>query len=134
MRPRFHHQARRAVAALTIAAMVPLGACGSDSESSGVDNAEFCARLGELAAGGDGDTTSDDLEADLQQLADNAPDDVADDMQSFVDLFVEMDALSEDQADELSAMMDEFSDLTSQLDNWSNENCPDLPENVFTEG
>jgi hypothetical protein len=135
MRPTVHHQTRRVIAAFTVAAVVALGACGSDGESSGSgDSAEFCARLGELAAGDDGDTTTDDLTADLQQLADIAPDDVADDMQAFVDLFLEMDALSEDQSDELSALMDEFGDLTSRLDTWSNEFCPDLPENVFTEG
>jgi hypothetical protein len=140
MNPTSHRSVRRAIGAFTVVGLLALGACGSDSDSNGdaVSSEEFCDKLGELTAGDDNDTTSDDLKADLQNLADIAPDGVSDDMQAFVDLFNEMDALSADQSEEAAAqitdMMDEIGELTSRLDSWSNENCPDLPENIFTEG
>jgi hypothetical protein len=139
MNPTSHRSVRRAIGAFTVVGLLTLGACGSDSDSNGdaVSSEAFCARIGELAAGDD-DTTSDDLKADLQNLADMAPDAVSDDMQAFVDLFNEMDALSADESEEAAAqitdMMNELGELTSRLDSWSNENCPDLPENIFTEG
>ncbi len=57
-------------------------------------------------------------------------------MNAFGDLFTEMTALSEEATDEAQAKLTEkladYEELTARLDTWSNENCPDLPENVFT--
>ncbi len=131
----------RRVAATLSVGLLALGACSSDGDTSTddgasnvshVSNEAFCAQLGTLAA-------SDGTNAvtDLQDLAASAPDDIADDMSAFADLFAEMTALSEDGSDaaeaELTDKMSEYEALTGRLDAWSNENCPDLPANVFTE-
>jgi hypothetical protein len=118
--------------------MLAFAACGSDDESSGDDAAnaasteEFCAELGVLA-GDDGSNVT----AGLQDLAASAPGDVADDMRDFAELFAEMSALSEDASEsaqaELADKMGEYEELTGRLDAWSNENCPDLPANVFSQ-
>ena len=125
--------------ALTLAAagLIALAACGSDSSSddagNGVDTQEFCTQLGVLVA-----SDGSNAEQGLRDLAAVAPGDLADDMTAFADLFAEMSALdaegSEDAQAELADRMGEFDELAGRLDTWSNANCPDLPQNVFTEG
>lgn len=140
MKPTSHRSVHHAVAGFAIVGLLALSACGSDDESSsdaeGGDTAsseEFCAQLGELAAG-DGSS----VVTDLQTLAESAPDAISDDMQAFANLFNEMEALSTEQTDEAAAQLadkiGEMGELTGRLDTWTNENCPDIPDNVFTEG
>ena len=126
---------RGVVAALSVG-LLALGACSSAGDSStdggdGVSTEEFCTRLGALA-----ESDGAGVVAELQGLAASAPDDVTDDMKAFADLFTEMTALSEEATDEAQAKLTEkladYEELTARLDTWSNENCPDLPENVFT--
>ena len=127
----------RRVLALAAAGVLALGACGSDGDGSsdgdGADTQAFCAQLGELIEG-DGSNA----EAGLRDLAASAPEGVADDMAAFVDLFVAMSALdaegSEEAQAELADRIGDFDDLAGRLDTWTNENCPDLPRNAFTEG
>jgi len=131
------HTVRRALAGVTVVGLLALSACGSDGDANGGGGdaatvEEFCSEVGKVAAG-DGSSAA----ADLQSLAESAPDAISDDMQAFANLFNEMDALSTDGSDEAAAKladkMGEYTDLTGRLDTWSNENCPDLPENVFTQ-
>ncbi len=134
MKPIDNTTVRRVVAGLSVAGLLTLGACGSDGGGNGgaASTEAFCAQLGEVSAG-DGSS----IATDLQSLAEAAPDAISDDMQAFANLFNEMDALSTDTSDEAAAQlagkMGEFGDLTGRLDAWSNENCPDLPTNVFTQ-
>ncbi len=128
----------RTIAAALGVGLLALSACSSDGDTSTDDNGarvsteEFCARLGTLA---ESDGTG--VATQLQDLAASAPDDVSDDIAAFADLFGEMTALSEETTDEAQAKladkMADYEELTGRLDTWSNENCPDLPENVFTE-
>jgi hypothetical protein len=128
---------RRALAGLAVAGTLAISACGSDDAADSGDDAvsteAFCTELGALAA-----TEEGSISAELQSLADSAPDAITDDMQAFSRLFGELDALSTDESDEAAAQMaelfGEYEDVTSRLDIWANDNCPELPENVFTEG
>ena len=124
------------VAALSVG-LLALGACSSDGDSStdggdGVSTEELSAR----GSAPWPNRTAPVSFAELQGLAASAPDDVTDDMNAFADLFTEMTALSEEATDEaqvkLTEKLADYEELTARLDTWSNENCPDLPENVFT--
>lgn len=128
---------RRVLAALSVG-LLAVAACGSDDEGSGGDvsdgasTEEFCTQLGVLAADDGSNVTTG-----VQDLAASAPGDVADDMSAFADLFAEMSALSGDTSEDAQAAladkMAEFAELSARLDTWSNENCPDLPQDVFSE-
>ncbi len=59
-------------------------------------------------------------------------------MSDFADLFAELVALEVDESGDAGAVsadqLAQYDELSGRLNTWSNENCPDLPENVFTGG
>ncbi len=131
---------RRALAALTIGTFV-LVACSSDDESSSgggdaVSVEEFCSRLDEVASQ---DNTDAAALAKLDDLASVAPDEIAEDMTDFAVVFSELITASADTSPDADPSILEdglvtYNELSTRLDAWTNENCPDLPRDLFTAG
>ncbi len=130
---------RRAVAALTVG-LLALTSCGSgDSSTEGNDAVsveEFCTQLGDVASQDNVD--SEALQA-LDDLAVVAPAEISEEMTTLAAVFAELTAATADTSPDadLSAMEEgiaKYNVVAAQLDTWTNANCPDLPENLFTQG
>lgn len=99
------------------------------AESDSPGGGDFCAALADYTADVNDDPIAD--VAELEQLADVAPSEIADDMQSLAELsaqiydFDEMTA-SEEEIAEFEAVLAEFEPVSARLDAWTTENCPDL--------
>lgn len=127
----------RILISLTACASLALAACGSDSDSGGGgDVAAFCD---ELAATADtaADTTPEEDLATLRSIADAAPGEIADSMDSLVDGFAELQAFdletaTEDQMADFQGLLAEFEEATATVEEYARDNCPDLPADFFS--
>jgi hypothetical protein len=126
-------------AALIGAGVLVLAACGSDDggssgEGGGRSAEAFCAQLADSAT--DSTATDEEVLANLQAAADAAPSEIADEMNTLVDVFGELQEM--DLAEATDEGMAAFQDLlprleasAAELETWAVENCPDLPEDFF---
>jgi hypothetical protein len=113
-----------------------LAACGSDGDSGGDDVEAFCDALAETTESDPDTTAAGDLEQ-LQAIADAAPSEVSDAMDTLVDIFEQLDAVdfenaTEDELAEFEALLPTFEDATAEVESYARDNCPDLPDDFFS--
>jgi hypothetical protein len=135
MRQRTSRPIRLAMGLATSATLV-LAACGSDSDSSDSSGSTeaFCDDV--LAIGDLGeDTTEEDGLAAFRTAADSAPSEISDEMNQFVDLLVRLQEFGEEPTEEdiadITEVSAELEELSLKVEEFSKENCPDLPADFF---
>jgi hypothetical protein len=131
----------RILIALTACGSLALAACGSDGDSDssggGGDDVEaFCAALAESAES-DLDTTEEEDLAQLQAIADAAPDEVSGPMDTLIDIFEQLQAIdfetaTEDELAEFEELLPTFEEATAEVEDYARDNCPDLPDDFFS--
>jgi hypothetical protein len=134
----------RILIALTACGSLALAACGSDGDGDsgggsggGGDDVEaFCAALAESAES-DLDTTEEEDLEQLQAIADSAPGEVSDAMDTLVDIFEQLQAIdfetaTEDELAEFEELLPTFEEATAEVESYARDNCPDLPDDFFS--
>jgi hypothetical protein len=131
----------RILIALTACGSLALAACGSDGDSGGDsgggDDVEaFCAALAESAES-DLDTTEEEDLEQLQAIADAAPGEVSDAMDTLVDIFeqlqsIDFETATEDELAEFEELLPTFEEATAEVEDYARDNCPDLPDDFFS--
>jgi hypothetical protein len=136
MRPRVLRPTRILIG-LTACGSLALAACGSDGDSGGGDDVEaFCATLAESAES-DLDTTEEEDLAQIRAIADSAPGEISDAMDTLVDAFEQLQAIdfenaTEEQVAEFEELLPAFEEATATVESYARDNCPDLPEDFFS--
>jgi hypothetical protein len=131
----------RILIALTACGSLALAACGSDGDgdsgSGGGDDVEaFCAALAESVESDVETTAEEDLEQ-LQAIADSAPGEVSDAMDTVVDIFeqlqgIDFETATEDELAEFEELLPTFEEATAEVEDYARDNCPDLPDDFFS--
>ncbi len=111
-----------------------LGACGSDGDSGGSSEA-FCDSLLAINEASD-DISDDDGLALLRTAADDAPSEISQQMEEFVDLFEELlsfdqENATEEQITEFTERAENFDETSADIEAFATENCPNLPDDFF---
>jgi hypothetical protein len=136
MRPRASRPTRILIG-LTACGSLALAACGSDGDSGGGGDVEaFCAALAETAES-DLDTTEEEDLAQVRAIADSAPSEISDAMDTLVDAFEQLQAFdfenaTEDQMAEFEELLPAFEEATTDVERYARDNCPDLPDDFFS--
>jgi hypothetical protein len=129
----------RILVALAACGSLALTACGSDGDgdSGGGDDVEaFCAALAESVESDVETTAEEDLEQ-LQAIADSAPGEVSDAMDTVVDIFeqlqgIDFETATEDELAEFEELLPTFEEATADVEDYARDNCPDLPDDFFS--
>ena len=130
----------RILISLTACGALTLAACGSDSDSGdgggGGDVEAFCDELA-ARADSDVDTTEEEDLAALRSIADSAPGEIADDMDTLVDAFAQaqafdLESATEDRMAEFEGLIAEFEEATAAVEQYARDKCPDLPADFFS--
>lgn len=140
MRPRASRPTRILIG-LVACGPLALAACGSDGDSGGGDSGgsdveAFCAALAESAESDLDTTAAEDLEQ-LQAIADSAPGEVSDAMDTVVDIFEQLqdfdfETATEEQVAEFEELLPAFEEATATVESYARDNCPDLPDDFFS--
>jgi hypothetical protein len=137
MRPRASRPTRILIG-LTACGSLALAACGSDGDSGGGggDVEAFCAALAETAES-DLDTTEEEDLAQVRAIADSAPSEISDAMDTLVDAFEQLQAFdfenaTEEQMEEFGELLPAFEEATTAVESYARDNCPDLPDDFFS--
>ena len=128
----------RLAVGLTAAGMLTLAACGSEDGGGGSGSGStdaFCEEFTTFADFGDENTDERDLDA-LKATADAAPDEISDEMAQLVEAFERLrsyhpEAASEEEVAELLAIAEGLEEVSATVQEFTMENCPDLPAGVF---
>jgi hypothetical protein len=140
-------RAIRLATGLIAAAALAMAACGSDGDgdaSGGGDGGDggsteaFCTEIQALIESSD-DTTEAENVAALQSVADVAPDEIADEMNTVVDGLEQVqafdpEAATEEEMTEFLAFADELGAAGAAVEEFALENCPGLPADLFATG
>lgn len=126
----------RLVLGITMGAALTLGACGDDDGGGGGSTDAFCDELAKLADAGDDTTEEEDLEA-IRAVAEVAPGEISDEMDQLVETFEQIlafdpETASEEEFDEFLAIAGDIEETSIAVEDFARENCPDLPEELFT--
>jgi hypothetical protein len=126
--------------ALALAGALALGACSSDggdsSDGDGSGSTEtFCEEIATLADFDEDSTEEEDFAA-IRAIADVAPDEISDEMDLLVDVFDEFQSFdpatsSEEELAEFLELADTIDEAGTSVEEFTVENCPDLPDGVF---
>ena len=127
----------RLAVGLAAAGMLALAACGSEEgggNGSGSTDA-FCEAFTVFADFGDEGTDERDLDA-LKATADAAPDEISDEMDQVVEAFERLrsfnpEAASEEEVAEMLTIAEGLEDASVKVEEFTMENCPDLPADFF---
>ena len=138
MRPRAPRPTRILIG-LAACGSLALAACGSDSDSDsggGNDVEAFCTALFESTESDLDTTEEEDLEI-LRSIADSAPSEVSDAMDTMVDTFEQLldfdfENATEDQVAEFEELLPTFEEATATVESYARDNCPDLPDDFFS--
>jgi len=138
MRPRAPRPTRILIG-LTACGSLAFAACGSDGDSGsgGGDDVEaFCAALADSAESDPDTTEAEDLEQ-LRSIANAAPGEVSDAMDTLVDIFdqlqsIDLETATEDQLAEFEELLPTFEEATAEVESYARDNCPDLPDDFFS--
>jgi hypothetical protein len=139
-------RAIRLATGLIAAAALAMAACGSDGDAGedgggdggGGGNEAFCTEIQALAESNEETTEAEDLAA-LQAVADVAPDEIADEMNTLVDGLEQLqtfdpEAATEEEMTEFLAFTDDLGAAGAAVEEFALENCPDLPADLFAPG
>lgn len=111
-----------------------LAACGSDDDSGGGDIDAFCELVAtELPD----DATDAEVLANIEAIAAVAPSEISDQVNELAGVFEELQAVDIESADEeafadFEALLVRLDELGRPLEEWTVENCPDVPPGFFT--
>ena len=123
---------------VTAAGMLTLAACGSEEGGGGSGSGStdaFCEEFTTFANFGDESTDERDLDA-LKATADAAPDEISDEMDQLVEAFERLrsfnpEAASEEELAEFLAIAEGLEEASATVEEFTMENCPDLPADFF---
>jgi len=121
--------------ALSVGAVLALAACGSDDGGGGGSTEAFCNEIVALAESSD-DMTDEQNVAALQSLADATPGEISGDMDILVEVFEELQALdletaTDEEMADFEAMVADLDEASANVEAYAEENCPDLPADIF---
>jgi hypothetical protein len=89
------------------------------------------------SAESDLDTTEEEDLAQIRAIADSAPGEISDAMDTLVDAFEQLqdfdfENATEEQMEEFGELLPAFEEATTAVESYARDNCPDLPDDFFS--
>jgi hypothetical protein len=135
MRRRAPRPIRLAVGLAAVSALT-LASCGSDGDGDASSTEAFCEMITALSDSGDDTTDDEGLLAEFRSIADVAPEEISDEMDQLVEAFEQLqsfdpEAATEDEIAEFVAIAEGLDEAGATVEEFTRDNCPDLPADFF---